>query len=100
MLTKLKKNYFIIISFFLIIYFLINFFGGDRGFFAFIEKKEELNKLDLKEYDFVTKINDLEHKNLLLSENNDLDYIDFLIRDKLMVGKKKENTYIIIDNDS
>ncbi len=100
MLSKIKKNYFIIISSFLILYFLVNFFGGNRGFFAYIEKKEQLHKLNLKEIDLNLKINDLEQKNSLLSENINDDYIDILIRKKLMLGKKGESTYIIVDNES
>ena len=100
MLSKIKKNYFIIITSVLILYFLINFFGGNRGFFAYMEKKEKLHKLNLKEIDLINKINDLEHKNSLLSDNIDSDYIDILIREKLMLGKKGESTYIIIDNES
>ncbi len=100
MLAIIKKNYFVIISTLLIFYFLINFFGGNRGFFAYIEKKEKLNKLSLKETSLTRKINDLEHKNSLLSEDIDNDYIDILIREKLMLGKKGESTYILIDNES
>ena len=100
MLLKLKKNYLAIISIFLILYFLINFFGGNRGFFAYMEKKELLHKLKMNEHDLKKKINDLEHKNALLSDNIDEDYIDILIREKLMLGKKGESTYIIIDNES
>ena len=100
MLSKIKKNYFVIISSILILYFLINFFGGNRGFFAYIEKKEKLNKLSLIESTLMSKINNLEHKNSLLSEDMDEDYVDILIREKLMLGKKGESTYILIDNES
>ncbi len=84
----------------MVLYFLINFFGGNRGFFAYMEKKELLHKLKMNELDLKKKINDLEHKNTLLSDNIDEDYIDILIREKLMLGKKGESTYIIIDNES
>ena len=100
MLSKIKRNYFLIITTFLILYFSINFFGGNRGFFAFIEKNEQLHKLNIKENELTKKINDLELKNSLLSENLDEDYVDYLIREKLMLGKKGESTYIIIDNES
>ena len=46
------------------------------------------------------KIQEIELKNTLLSEKLDYDYIDMLIRDKLMLGKKGETTYIINDNES
>jgi len=100
MLSKLKKNYFIIISTFLILYFSINLFGGQRGLFSYIEKKEKLKKLKLDEIKINKKIEDLEYKNSLLSDNPDVDYIDILIRDKLMLGKKGESYYIIIDNEN
>ena len=41
------------------------------------------------------KIQDLEHKNSLLTENIDLDFIEILIRDKFLFGKDGETTYII-----
>ena len=45
------------------------------------------------------KINDIELKNTLLNDKLDYDYIDMIIRDKLMLGKKGETTYILIDNE-
>ena len=99
MLSKLKKNYFIIIASFLIIYFLINLFGGQRGLFSYIEKREILKNLQIEENDIQKKIKDVELKNTLLSEKLDYDYIDMLIRDKLMLGKKGETTYIINENE-
>ena len=56
MLTKIKKNYFEIISFFLIIYFLINLLGGQRGLFSYFEKKETLKKLTNEETVKLSKI--------------------------------------------
>ena len=44
-------------------------------------------------------IKNVELKNTLLSERLDYDYIDMLLRDKLMLGKKGETTYIIVDNE-
>ena len=100
MLEKVRKNYFLIISFFLILYFLVNLFGGQRGLFSFIEKKEIVHKLQLQEIDLKEKIKNLEHLNTLLSDNLDLDYIDILLREKFMFGKKGETTYILVDNES
>ena len=99
MLAKLRKNYLIIISTFLILYFLINLLGGERGLFSYIEKKEILHNLMLKEIKLAKKITDLENINSLLSEKLDPDYIDILIREKFMLGKKGETTYIT-NNDS
>ena len=99
MLAKLRKNYPLIISTFLIIYFLVNLFGGERGLFSYIQKKETIHKLKIKENELTKKIIDLEHANSLLSDNLDPDYIDILIREKFMFGKKGESTYIV-NNDS
>ena len=100
MLAKIKKYYFEIISFFLIIYFLINLFGGQRGLFSYFEKKEALKNLANEETVKLSKIKRLELENSLLTDNIDKDFVDQLIRDKLMLGKKGENTYIIVNNDN
>ena len=37
----------------------------------------------------------MDHKNSLLSTNLDLDYIETLIRERFLFGKKNETIYII-----
>ena len=98
MLSRLKKNYFLLISTFLFLYFFFNLLDGERGLFSYFKKKNQL--LDLKKYelDLSNKITDLEFKNSLLSEKLDLDYIETLIREKFLFGKKDESTYIINNN--
>tara|TARA_B100000401_G_scaffold331737_1_gene231080 strand:+ start:249 stop:557 length:309 start_codon:yes stop_codon:yes gene_type:complete len=98
-LLKLKQNLKIMVLTLLFLYILINLFGGQRGIFAYIEKKEVLNKLQIQEKEILESIKDIELKNTLLSEKLDYDFIDMLIRDKLMLGKKGETTYIIVDNE-
>ena len=98
MLDKIKKNYFILIITFLFIYFFFNLLGGDRGLISFIKKKEIYEDLKIKQNDLRIKIQDLEHKNSLLTENIDLDFIEILIRDKFLFGKEGETTYIIKQN--
>ena len=98
MLDKIKKNYFILIVTFLFIYFFFNLLGGDRGLISYIEKKEIYEDLKIKQNDLRIKIQDLEHKNSLLTENIDLDFIEILIRDKFLFGKEGETTYIIKQN--
>ena len=98
MLNKLKKNYFIIVSFFLILYFFTNLLSGDRGLFSYFEKKDQLSKLEKDEMLLTKKIEDLTFKNSLLSDNLDLDFIEILIREKFLFGKKGEKIYIIKDN--
>ena len=98
MLDKIKKNYFILIITFLFIYFFFNLLGGDRGLISYIKKKEIYEDLKNKQNDLRFKIQDLEHKNSLLTENIDLDFIEILIRDKFLFGKEGETTYIIEQN--
>ena len=99
-LFRLKENLKIIILTILFLYILINLFGGQRGLFSYIEKREVLKNLQFEERQMLKKIKEIELKNTLLSERLDYDYIDMLIRDKLMLGKKGETTYIINDNES
>ena len=95
MLRLIKRNYFLLISVFLIFYFSFNLVSGERGLFSFIEKKELLSNLKKEELTLISKIEDLEHKNSILSTNLDLDYIETLIRERFLFGKKNETIYII-----
>ena len=98
MLEKLKKNYFILIITFLFIYFFFNLLDGDRGLISYMEKKDIYEQLKNDQITLNAKIEDLEHKNSLLTENIDLDFIEILIRAKFLFGKEGETTYIIKDN--
>ena len=95
MLGIIKKNYFLLISTFLILYFLFNFLDGERGLFSYLKKKDTLMELKIEEVQLIKKINDLEFKNSLLSDDLDLDYIETLIREKFLFGKEGETLYII-----
>ena len=99
MFKIIKKNYFLLISTFVILYFIFNLLDGERGLFSYLKKKENLIKLQQSELDFINKIEDLEHKNSLLTTNIDLDYIETLIRRKFFFGKKNETTYIITNDN-
>ena len=100
MLRNLKKNYFLLISTFLILYFFFNFLDGERGLFSYFKKKEILIILQNKEIDLTDKIKKLEFKNSLLSDKLDLDYVETLIREKFLFGKEGETLYIIKKNDN
>ena len=100
MLKKIKNNYFILVSIFLILYFIVNLLSGERGLFSYYEKKDILEGLKLEEANLINKISDLDFKNSLLSDNLDLDYIEILIREKFLFGKKGETIYIIKSNDN
>ena len=73
--------------------------SGERGYFSYNKKKEFLADLKKEELTLINKINDLDHKNSLLSTNLDLDYIETLIRERFLFGKKDETIYIIKRND-
>tara|TARA_B100001173_G_scaffold255590_1_gene227457 strand:+ start:261 stop:554 length:294 start_codon:yes stop_codon:yes gene_type:complete len=95
MLKKIKKNYFFIISTFLILYFFFNLLSGQRGLISYFEKKQILSSIQAKELALTNQINDLDFRNSLLSDNLDLDYIEILIRERFLLGKKNETIYII-----
>ena len=95
MLRLIKRNYFLLISIFLILYFGFNLISGERGLFSYIEKKELLSNLKKEEISLTRQIVDLDHKNSLLSTNLDLDYIETLIRKRFLFGKDGETIYII-----
>ena len=100
MLDKLKKNYFLLISTFLILYFFFNLLDGERGLFYYFKKKEILVNLQNTKTNLSNKINDAEFKNSLLSDKLDLDYVETLIREKFLFGKEGETLYIIKKNDN
>ena len=86
MIDKLKKNYFLLISTFLLLYFFFNLFDGERGLISFFDKKSQLQDLEQQEVRLTKKIEDLEFRNSLLTENLDLDYVETLIREKFLFG--------------
>ena len=100
MLKRLKKNYFTLISTFLILYFFINLLSGQRGLISYFEKKQILSSLQNEEVNLNYQINDLDFKNSLLSDNLDLDYIETLIRERFLFGNKNEKIYVIKSNEN
>ena len=100
MLDRIKKNYFLLISLFLIIYILFNLLTGQRGLISYFEKKQILIDLKKEENLIKNQIKDLDFKNSLLSDNLDLDYIETLIRERFIFGKKNEKIYIIKNNEN
>ena len=100
MLRLIKKNYFLLISVFLILYFSFNLVSGERGLFSYNKKKELLTNLKNEELTLISKIEDMDHKNSLLSTNLDLDYIETLIRERFLFGKEGETIYIIKNDEN
>ena len=57
MLAKIKKNYFILISTILFLYFFFNLLDGERGLVSYFEKKELLKQLKNEKFNVSNKIN-------------------------------------------
>ena len=95
MLKKIKNNYFLLIFIFLLLYFLFNLLSGQRGLISYFVKKETLKNLRNEELSLINQINDLDFKNSLLSDKLDLDYVEILIRERYLFGKKNEKIYIL-----
>ena len=100
MLDKIKKNSFLLVSTFLILYFFFNLLEGERGLFSYFKKKEILINLQNEETNLISRIKDFEFKNSLLSDKLDLDYVETLIREKFLFGKEGETLYIIKKYDN
>ena len=100
MLDKIKKNYFILISTILFLYFFFNLFDGERGLISYFDKKNILKELKNEKIEVTNKINELEIKNSLLTDNLDLDYIETLIRQKFLFGKDGEKIFLIKNNEN
>ena len=95
MINAIKKNIIFILSIILIIYFSLNLLGGNRGLFAYLDKKDRFRNLLEKKLFLTNEIDKLKNINSLIGEKLDKDYLEILIRDKFVVGKIGENTYII-----
>ena len=77
------------------IYFFFNLLDGERGLISLLKKKNLLSQLKLKEEKLKYRIEDLEFKNSLLSNNLDKDYVEILLREKFIYSKKGEKIYVI-----
>ena len=74
--------------------------SGERGLISYLEKKDILINLKIKEAKLLSKIEELDFKNSLLSDNLDLDYVEILIRERFLFGKKNDKIYIINNNEN
>ena len=95
MIKIIKDKLLFIFPILLILYFILNLLGGNRGLFSYFEKRDYLNNLKKEKNLIIQEIEELEKSNILLSENLDTDYIEILLRDKFLLGKKGETVYII-----
>ena len=100
MLANIKKNYFTLIFTILFLYFFFNLLDGERGLISYFEKKNYLKELNKEKIQLINKKIELEKKNLLLTDKLDLDYIEILIRERFIFGKKGEKIYLIKKNEN
>ena len=91
-------NKIIIINLILTIYFLINALTGEKGYFSMKKKDKMLHDLTVNEGILITELEFLKLRNVMLSKNLNLDYLDQKYREIFVLGKKNEVLYIINDN--
>ena len=68
---------------------------GERGLVSYFEKKKILTNLKHKKISLTEQIEELEHNKSLLTTDIDLDYIEILIREKFLFGKKDDKIFLI-----
>ena len=74
--------------------------SGERGLISYFDKKQILINLQFKESKLLKNIEKLEFNNSLLSDNLDLDFVETLIRERFLFGKKNDKIYIIDNNEN
>ena len=79
---SLMKKKFLLFNIFFTLYIGINLIGGERGLISYFDKKNIYNELIEKDKILTVELKDLDHK-ISLINNNDLDYLDTLYRQKL-----------------
>ncbi len=89
-LEVIKRKKILFLNIFLLLYILINLLDGNRGLLSYFEKKEVQKELNEKQIFLTQELEKTEHKNKLLSDNLNFDFVDTLIRDKLKFGHKEE----------
>ena len=86
----LKNKNIIFFQIFLTLYITVNLIGGERGLVSYFKKNTYEKNLSKISHKLKKKLEIVEHKNTLLSDNPDIDYLDTLYRTKLKFGKKSE----------
>ncbi len=82
-----------LITILLFFYILFNLFHGERGLLSYIDNKKKITQLNEEKKILTKKLNSLSKKNLLLSENLDLDFLEVIYRQKFMIGKSTETIF-------
>ena len=80
------------------IYFLINALTGEKSYFSMKKKDKMLHDLTVNEGILITELEFLRLRNVMLSKNLNLDFLDEKYREIFVLGKKNEVLYIINDN--
>lgn len=89
-------NYkFIIINSFIILYFITNFFDGNRGYYSLQEKRSQYNDLTNLEKKLLIINSKLKNENYALSQNIDNEFLDEIYRKNFVLGKKGEKLIIL-----
>ena len=81
LIESLKKKKFLLFNIFFTLYIGINLIGGERGLISYFDKKNTYEELIKEEKLITVKLEDLDHKILLINKN-DPDYLDMLYRQK------------------
>ena len=89
----INQKKFTLITVFLFLYVLINLLDGQRGLISFYEKQKIKEQLIEEKKMLSAELILVEKKNMLLTDQIDLDYLEMLYREKFMVGKSNEYIY-------
>ena len=90
----IKNKKFTIFSILLFFYVMLNLLDGERGLISYYDKQKTIKNLINEKESLIYKLNLVDKKNSLLTDNLDLDYLETLYRKKFVVGKKNEKIYI------
>ena len=83
-----------LISIFLFLYVMLNLFDGPRGLISYFENKNIIEKLYNEKKLLTEKLNLIEQRNRMLTDEVDLDYLEILYRKRFMVGKRSEKVFV------
>ena len=89
----INQKKFTLITVLLFFYVLINLLDGQRGLISYYEKQKIKEQLIEEKKELSIKLAVVENKNMLLTDQMDLDYLEILYRKKFMFGKSNEHIY-------
>ena len=89
----INQKKFTLITVLLFFYVLINLLDGQRGLISYYDKQKIKEQLVEEKKALSIKLAIVENKNMLLTDQMDLDYLEILYRKKFMFGKSNEHIY-------